>query len=52
MVKESEKHKMLIDLPKDVIERLCVYAGKEGRKLKPYVERIIIKHAERKKQIT
>ena len=39
---------MIIALPKEIVQGLSALADKEGRKLKPYVERIIIKHVERK----
>ena len=44
----DEKHTMLIDIPADTKKILTAAAEKDGRKLKPYVELVLVKHAERK----
>lgn len=47
---EAKEHTMLITIPTEVKDVLVVAANKDGRKLKPYVEQVVIKHAERKEK--
>ena len=41
----DEKHTMLIDIPADTKKILAIEAEKDDRKLKPYIELVLIKHA-------
>ena len=44
--KQSKLMRKLIDLSPDVIEKLSDKAIKDNRKLKPYMEKILIEHAQ------
>lgn len=43
--------KMLIDIPSDIHVHLISLASKDGRKTKPYVERLVSTHVERKMKL-
>lgn len=44
----TDTHKMIIELPRDKAYQLSELAVMDGRKTKPYVERLILAHIERK----
>lgn len=46
----NEKSRNEVNLPVDVIEILKSMADKDGRSLKNYMEKILIKHSERVKK--
>lgn len=48
-MKQTEKHRMIIELPVKVKSILDKLADKDNRKLKPYVEKVLIEHSENKK---
>lgn len=46
----NEKNRNEVNLPVEVIEILKSMADKDGRSLKNYMEKILIKHSERVKK--
>lgn len=49
---EQKQHPILIYLPKNIADELKVIAESDGRKTKPYIERLVIAHVERKNKTT
>lgn len=47
-MEKEKKHKMIIELPKDKAYQLSELAVIDGRQTKPYAERIILAHIDRK----
>jgi len=44
--------KMIIDIPSNIHVQLILLASKDGRKTKPYVERLVIAHVDRKNKVS